>query len=285
MLNKRLIDALEVPGLKIPTAAVKLFPVATEVPDDIYNNNPGGMTITACHAMRSAMLGDAAYVDAGSIGCIAAAISLGLVDAKNPEPLDGPRVYTELMRQSSGKGTSFVAPAPAEFSNGTVYACKDSGREEYSLFGENDAGRYGKKEIANKAVAGMMAIQPPATRGVYFYGADDNEFDLKPDIIVMAVRPVELCRLIQGHQFLTGERTTANVGGLRAGCSDLIARPYITKTINFSPFCLGARLIAKFEADRMGLGMPFDLFEAIVEGVEASRTGFPFPKYPGAQIS
>lgn len=282
-LTKRLIDALEIPGIEIPAAAVKLFSMSEEVPAKVLDNNPGGMTITACHALRSAMLGDPAYVDAGSIGCIAAAISLGLVDASQPDPLEGPRTYTELMRQSSGKGDAFIPPAPADFSDGTVYAFKDSGREDYSLFGKEDAGRYNKKEIATRAVAGMMAIQPPATQGIFFYPADNDDFQLKPDIIVMAVRPVELCRLIQGYQFLTGERNTADIGGLRAGCSDLIARPYLTKSINFSPFCLGARLIAGFEADRMGMGMPFALFETLVKGVEASKTGFPFPKYPGAK--
>jgi hypothetical protein len=33
----------------------------------------------------------------------------------------------------------------------------------------------------------------------------------------------------------------------------------------------------------MGLGMPYSLYELTVQGVEASRTGFPFSKYPGAE--
>ena len=59
-------------------------------------------------------------------------------------------------------------------------------------------------------------------------------------------------------------------------------RPYLHQEINISPYCLGARLIAKFEGDRMGLGMPYFLYEQMVQGVEESRTGFPFPDYPGA---
>jgi hypothetical protein len=32
----------------------------------------------------------------------------------------------------------------------------------------------------------------------------------------------------------------------------------------------------------MGIGMPFKIFEVIVQGMEDSKTGFPFPLYPGA---
>jgi uncharacterized protein (DUF169 family) len=52
--------------------------------------------------------------------------------------------------------------------------------------------------------------------------------------------------------------------------------------MNVSTYCLGARLIAEFEADRMGIGMPFGVFSEIVQGMEDSAGGFPFPMYPGA---
>jgi len=32
----------------------------------------------------------------------------------------------------------------------------------------------------------------------------------------------------------------------------------------------------------MGVGMPWDKFRTVVEAMEASRTGYPFPGYPGA---
>ncbi len=72
------------------------------------------------------------------------------------------------------------------------------------------------------------------------------------------------------------------MGGLRMVNSDLIARPYLSGEINISTYCLGARLIAQFDADRMGMGIPFKDFKIIVEGMEQSQTGFPFQLYPGA---
>ncbi len=281
-LAQRLIHAMEVPNLTIPIAGVKIFKQSDRVPDEILRSQPDQYSITACHALKSAMLGDVVYLEKDSIGCVAAAISLGIVQKKETAPLDGKRVYIEMMRKSSGKGDAFTPPSPLEFSNGSVYACKDSGQTDFGLFGKDDSGRFKSKDIAIEAIAKMPALQPPTTQGVFYFSPTYDDIGVLPDVVVLSVRPVELCRITQGYQFLTGERVRADIGGLRAGCSDLIVRPYLYNEINFSPYCLGARLIAKFEGDRMGLAMPYSLFELTVRGIEESKTGFPFPEYPGA---
>jgi uncharacterized protein (DUF169 family) len=117
---------------------------------------------------------------------------------------------------------------------------------------------------------------------VFLYALDFDDEDVEPDVVVLSVRAVELTRIIQAYQFHTGKRVTASMGGLRVVNSDLIVRPYLTQEMNVSTFCLGARLIAEFEADRMGIGMPYAIFEDIVQGMEDSAGGFPFAAYPGA---
>jgi uncharacterized protein (DUF169 family) len=281
-LTGRMRKALEIPDLFIPTAGVTFVKKGDRVPEAVLDCRPGDMTVTSCHAIRSAMLGDAVYLTEKNIGCVAAAISLGLVEKNHDRPLEGPRVYTEIMRQSSGKGSDFMPPSPAEFSNGTVYASKATGKEEYNLFGREDSGRYQNRSLAEKAASEMMAVQPPTTLGIFYFSPDFTDADVKPDVVVLSLRPVELCRVVQGIQYRTGERIHADMGGLRAGCSDLLVRPFVTGKINVSPYCLGARLIARFEGDRMGMGMPFSLFKTLIHGLEESRTGYPFPKYPGA---
>ena len=124
------------------------------------------------------------------------------------------------MKKSSGKGDSPLSSAPLNFTNGTVYAFKDSKAEDFALFGKDDSGRYAKKEIAAKAVSDMLSLQPPTTQGVFYFPPYFEDAEITPDVVVLSVRPVELCRLIQGYQFLTGKRVRADVGGLRAGCSD-----------------------------------------------------------------
>ncbi|MBA3037295.1 MAG: hypothetical protein FP814_12480, partial [Desulfobacterium sp.] len=75
------------------------------------------------------------------------------------------------------------------------------------------------KDIARKALSEMLSLQPPTTQGVFYFSPDFEEIEIIPDVVLLSLRPVELCRIIQGYQYITGNRVKANVGGLRAGCS------------------------------------------------------------------
>lgn len=72
------------------------------------------------------------------------------------------------------------------------------------------------------------------------------------------------------------------MNALREVDSDLIARPYLTQEINVSSYFLGARMVARFVGNRLGIGIPFKKFELVVKGMEESKTGYPFHKYPSA---
>ena len=65
------------------------------------------------------------------------------------------------------------------------------------------------------------------------------------------------------------------MGALRGVPSDLIAQPYLNQQINVSTYCLGARLLAGFEGDRMGIGIPYPEFDLVVCGIEQSKIGYP----------
>ena len=191
-------------------------------------------------------------------------------------------VYTDVMKGQSGLGEDFRPPTPKDFTSGTVYACTAAGRPEFALFGNTDSGRFESPEIAQRAMSDMMAIQPPTTQAVFIYAKEFDDVEIEPDVVVLAVRPVELTRIIQAYQFQTGKRVTASMGGLRVVNSDLMVRPYLTQEMNISTYCLGARLIGQFEADRLGIGMPFGQFEEMIQGMKLSQGGFPFQLYPGA---
>ena len=128
----------------------------------------------------------------------------------------------------------------------------------------------------------MDAIQPPTTRGIFFYPNGFDDMDLLPDIVLLNVRPVELTKLLQSYQYVTGRPIKAHMNPLRAVDADLIARPYLTGEINISAYCLGARTLAGFDGDRLGIGIPLKAFKRLLEGMAASATGYPFPNYQDA---
>lgn len=281
-LYDRMITALGVDGLAIPTACVKIYQQGDDIPQAVQDCEPHGLTLTSCQAARQAGFGDSVLLTAQSIGCVAAAISFGLVDKNQDTPLGDSLVYTDIMKGQAKDKDKFTPPSPKDFTEGTVYACKAAGRPDYALFGDDDSGRFDSTDTARQAMDDMIAIQPATTQGVFLYAADFDDADVAPDVVVMSVRPVELTRIIQAYQFHTGKRVTASMGGLRVVNSDLIIRPYLTHEMNISTYCLGARLIAEYEGDRLGIGMPAEIFADIVTGLEDSKGGFPFPAYPGA---
>jgi len=281
-LYKRMIKAFGVDDLELPTTMVKLYKSDQTLPEQVFKHHPDTISITSCQAQKQSSLGDAVCLTRENIGCIAAAISLGLVDQNEKEPLKGSRVYTDIMKDQFKDKEQFTPPTPDDFSQGFVYACKAANRQEFGLFGDDDSGRYKDVKTAKSAVQEMTAIQPANIKAVFFYSPDFDEIDLEPDLVLLSVRPVELTRVIQAYQFMTGKRVNASMGGLRVVNSDLIARPYLTGEINISSYCLGARLIAQFDADRLGMGIPFEKFKIIIEGLEKSKTGYPFHLYPGA---
>jgi uncharacterized protein (DUF169 family) len=281
-LHDRMIAAMGVEDLSVPTAAVKFYKQGDNIPAGVLGCEPQGLTLTSCQSTRQAGFGDSVLLTRKSIGCVAAAITFGLVDKNQDTPMGESLVYTDLMKGQAADKEHFRPPAPKDFTTGAVYACTAAGRPEFALFGPSDTGRYDSTETARKAMDDMIAIQPANTQAVFLYALDFDDEDVEPDVVVLSVRPVELTRFIQAYQFHTGKRVNASMGGLRVVNSDLIVRPHLTQEMNVSTFCLGARLIAEFEADRMGIGMPFGIFRDIVQGLEDSAGGFPFAAYPGA---
>ena len=279
---KQMIASMGVEGLEIPTTFVKFYKHGEKVPPEVMEHHPDNMTFTSCQALKQSSIGDVLCLTKRNIGCIAAAITFGLVDQNEDTPFEGPRVYTDIMKSHSNNKETFTPPTPNDFTQGVVYACHAANRKEFGLFGDDDVGRYKDVQTAKAAIADMSAIQPATSKAVFFYSPDYKAVDLIPDVVVCSVRPVELTRIIQAYQYNTGKRIQASMGGLRVVNSDLIVRPYLTQEINISTYCLGARLIAEFEANRLGIGMPFSEFEKMVQGMIDSKTGFPFHLYPGA---
>ncbi len=238
-LHTRMIAAMGVEGLKIPAACVKFYRHTDESPEFLAQYDPSEETVTSCQAVRHASLGHPVKLSLDTIGCIAAAVSLGLVDQHRDTPLDFPsRTYTDLMRRQSGDGGKFRPPSPKDFTSGLVYACQQAKKPEYCLFGPEDSGRFKDVHTARAAVEQMAAIQPPEMKSIFFYSPTKfKDADLEPDVVILSVRPVELTRIIQGYQFMTGKRVQASMGALRAVPSDLIAQPFLSQQINVSTYC------------------------------------------------
>lgn len=249
---------------------VKFIPKGSKVPEGTESPEEYAGT-PWCQAVRLASTeNETVVIDANNVGCPAAAIALGLVDEQDNRPLDGKRRYTDLMKE---KGAT-----PADFTNGLVYACKDSGNMRFALFGDTDVGRYETLGKALNAVSGMKAIQPAIMQAVVAY--PPGGLDEEPDVVVLSLKPKQALLAIQGLNFVTGNRFHMDTIGIRGVCADLTAKPYLEQKMNGSFFCLGARALGGWGGDYLGLGVPTTEFEVMVNGMKKSASGFPYKAYP-----
>ena len=168
-LYDRMISALGVEDLSIPTACVKFYTEGEEIPAGVRACEPNGVTLTSCQGTRQAGFGDSVLLTRDSIGCVAAAITFGLVDKNQPKPLGESLVYTDIMKSNAEDKEHFVPPTPKDFTDGTVYACAAAGRGDFALFGPQDTGRYDSTQTAQRAMSDMVAIQPATTQAVFLF--------------------------------------------------------------------------------------------------------------------
>ncbi len=266
-VSMRYMDVFGEHEWEVRPVGVKLIAKGKRVPEGAKAAEPG---MPWCEAVRiAATNGEAVVITKDNVGCPAAAIALGLVDQYQNEPLKGKRKYTDLMEEPA---------SPADFTNGLVYACKDSGNMQFALFGSDDTGRYETLGAALRAVSGMTAIQPANMDAAVAYSAD--KLAITPDVVILAVTPKQALLAIQGYNFRAGNRFEMSTIGIRGVCADLTALPFLEQKLNGSFFCLGARAVGGWDGNLLGQGMPFLIFQTMVMGMEKSSPGFPYKAYP-----
>ncbi len=268
-LYRRYLAAFGVPDLgRIVAVGVKFVRRGERPPSEA---RPLEMAYTWCYAVKQASHGEVPLVTRDTVGCVMAGIALGLIDENDPRPLPGWRQYSQNMS---------APPSPLDYKEGRVFGCAAAARMEFALYGADDPGRFRTVEAARRAFADMPKIQPACMDAVVAFPPEEELAGITPDVVILALEPRETLRTLQGLTFGTGERFVASTLGVAGFSVDLTAHPYVTGKPNASFLCVGARVVARWEGGLNGLGLPWKTFLATVEGMEASRAGYPFSRYP-----
>lgn len=94
-----------------------------------------------------------------------------------------------------------------------------------------------------------------------------GEFDSEPDVVIIVAASYAAMRIVQGYTYSFGMQTAFKLSGNQAICSECTAYPFETNNINISLLCSGTRNFAGWDEDELGIGLPFNRFVALVEGV------------------
>lgn len=101
-----------------------------------------------------------------------------------------------------------------------------------------------------------------------------ENYNEAPDVVVVVGSSYNIMRMIQGHGYYNGYTNNLRTVGLQAVCQDLTTYPYNTQDINISLLCPGTRLVADWEEDEIGIGIPFEKWYEVVEGVKETTNPF-----------
>lgn len=101
-----------------------------------------------------------------------------------------------------------------------------------------------------------------------------EKYKENPDVVIVISKSYNIMRILQGHGYFNGYTNNLRTVGLQAVCQDLTTYPYNTEDINISLLCPGTRLVADWEMDEIGIGIPFKKWNKIVQGVIETTNPF-----------
>lgn len=124
----------------------------------------------------------------------------------------------------------------------------------------------------SKSISDELLFLKEEPAGVVVMPLENYKED--PDVVVLVSSSYNVMRIIQGHGYFNGYTSNLRTVGIQAVCQDLTTYPYNTKDINISLFCPGTLLVANWQAGEIGVGIPFEKWYEIVEGVKETTNPF-----------
>ncbi|WP_352419703.1 DUF169 domain-containing protein [Proteiniborus sp.] len=97
-----------------------------------------------------------------------------------------------------------------------------------------------------------------------------EEYAENPDVVLIVSNPYNAMRIIQGYTYMYGTHSSFKMIGNNAICSECTAYPYESNDINVSLLCSGTRHMCGWGEDEMGIGIPFNKFSTVIDGLYAT---------------
>ena len=94
-----------------------------------------------------------------------------------------------------------------------------------------------------------------------------RKFTTDPDVVIMILNPYQSMRVVQGYSFHKGVAKNIKFTGNQGLCSECTATPYEYNDLNVSLLCANTRFAANWQDHEVGIGMPYNLFNTVADGV------------------
>jgi uncharacterized protein (DUF169 family) len=142
-------------------------------------------------------------------------------------------------------------------------------------------GSYKDLCISRGISRNMMYCQHD-TFGIGLTPLGKYEYAENPDIILLITDSYDAMRVLQGYAYHFGHPKNIRLAGMQAICQECTSYTFENNDINISMMCPGTRKLAQWARDEIGIGIPFNKFEMVVDGV--LRTVNPFERNDNKKI-
>lgn len=141
----------------------------------------------------------------------------------------------------------------------------ESGREYFSY------NLYSSLAVARRLRESIKSLHrmPVSTYGLAIMPL--SKCTQTPDVIICMANALQSMRFVQGYEYFTGKKPVIDMGAMQGMCSELTVSPYLTGELNVSVLCPSTRMLCKWTENDMAVGIPFELFEMVTEGVVATQ--------------
>ena len=176
------------------------------------------------------------------------------------------KIHYCVMAKSAMAGNSIKAAAENFGCPGSARALGIMEPEEFFRSGRHYVrlGLYRDLTTA-KQIRNNMTLCEHKAYGVVLKPLE--EFSEEPDIVLIVADSYNSMRIVQGYTYSYGIYSSFKMSGNQAICSECTAYPFESNNINISVLCAGTRDAAGWTVDELGIGIPYNRFTAVIEGV------------------
>lgn len=175
------------------------------------------------------------------------------------------KAYCSMVKDASNGDTSKLC--------GINFACRGSAQ----ALGMIEEDLYNSSGIRRKCYGGFENLSLSRTisrESVYcsniYYGVavgSLSKFIEAPDIILLVTTSYNVMRIIQGYGYTYGNNDGFNVIGLGAICHEVTSIPFELNKLNISFLCPGTRMLCGWKESEVAIGIPYNYFIGIINGV------------------
>lgn len=94
-----------------------------------------------------------------------------------------------------------------------------------------------------------------------------ENFHVEPDVVIIIANNYQTMRVVQGYTYSHGVAKNIKLCGNQGVCSECTATPYETNDMNLSMLCSNTRFSCQWDDAEMGIGLPFNKYGSLVDGV------------------